>query len=240
MDNRIEFDAFLKRVCAENPEAAAALGPDFAKLQNQAADTWRRRRAARRRSAALKAAAVFFVTVVLANGVLLFSQTTAANAYKVAVKKLYFQLTGQSEKGSEAMRKTVDDDLNHIQGIVPFKVITPGWLPEGFTMDQAKFVETGLSDYNVKIWYRNGDRVLIVSQSNNLSALATAPSDEEAAVERVIIKDIEAFIMETEMEGIEHSTICNYITRHGLMMTVGGDIDKENLIHVVQSLIEQE
>jgi hypothetical protein len=231
-----KFDELLHRAGRENKNENLPSGPDFLKIEKAAVSACQKKSSKNKSRVVFRVAAACVAAVIILNACLLFADIQPVRAYQEVVKKFVFNiLSSKTNDSIETQDYKASNEIQKVQKLVPYRIPAPGWIPAGYAFADVQMRNDGNDVYSVTIKYKSGADILSASISNDSSMSSTMPSGDEEEYEKVSINGNDVYLLVVSVEGSIRSK-CFFYSKQGLNIYISGSIDKQSLIHVVESM----
>ena len=177
---------------------------------------------------AAAAVAAVFLTIFLLRDVPPFNQ------YRFFLKRTINSLTNDKERTEiEDGRVVESEDFAAIDKEVPFKVTRPLWMPEGFELEYVDYKKIADGNFDVSYKYILSEKRDEFIEFNIRDYL---PIDTEG-----FTSDYSEIIIKNQMKVYiyamgENSNCAEYMNNQGLVISIGGAINQETLIKIIENM----
>lgn len=176
---------------------------------------------------AVGAAAVLLLTVFLLWDVPPF------NEYRFFLHRVVNTAVNNSERTeTDDERVAENDDFAELDSEIPFKVTRPMWLPEGFVLEYVDHTKAVNGYYTISYKYilNENDEELI--EFNIRESLPIDPEGFTVDFEEISIDGMKVYILGSDEQGYSSE----YMDNQGLVVTIGGTMNQETLIKIIENM----
>ncbi len=233
MADKMEIDSFLSSYAKENETLVSSFTPDFGKIEESA--LWAVKKNSRRHAKILRGAAIAAAAFVVFCAGALFSDTGIVNAYKQRTQSVISLLLNHGAAEDTAVLINTAE-IEKIQQQVPYQMLLPHWLPEGFSFVDASVYELGGDVFSATLRFKNDKGMLQIGYINDKTdgsiADLFAPNGQ---LEILDVRGVQV-ALEKRDKGEETTLRAKYIDKHGLLINIVGAIDKQAMLQLIAGL----
>lgn len=236
-ENR-NIDEYLYEACRREKDNLLALGPDFTKIETEALEKFKRRKKSRVRKIWVRAIAAVAAVFIVVNGAVIISDVPEVMAYRDTVRRYFFNLVNNDpEQNSESINLKTSKSIEDVQGVVPFTLPYPHWLPEGYEVLKASAVtdQHGTYDVNFKYNKPNADisNAIQVYITNGTQFANTKPSVRESKFEKQTILEYEVYVRVKRSDSNDNFFCMFYYG--DLSVTISGPLDIKVFTQILEN-----
>ncbi len=173
---------------------------------------------------------VFGIVSVMFSAAFLLKDTTIISKYKYFLWKKVNNIFYDSDRHGGDHGKIVEsDNIKDIQKKVPIYIQTPKWLPEGFELDYAEYIEDIPDEYNITLKYVKDEDKYFGIRISTLTKV-----DKHGYMvpfEELDVNGYEVLLVESEI-----NCSADYMNRQNFHVGISGGISKEELIKIIESM----
>ena len=241
MSKKIDIDTLLERMAKDYPQdvqGVDTIEPEvFDRIERRARMEYGASRSGRRHvPKALKVLAVVAGILVIFTGLLFAVETPVVRAYKTSVQQLYFHVVSDHERnGDNGMLVVESDNFEETQRKIPFKVPYPGWVPEDFEfsyIDYKKLDDMYIIQYQFDHVELEKIGITVLVENDYYTEGYVKEGFEP---ELMKINGYDVYVTAVEGDEFLYGS-AYYIHEQDLLISIAGNVDKETLIKIVESM----